>query len=526
MLSDVRIRMCWDGDAPAVDVPLGDFFGSGKYEINMMSLPIGMKTAGYWYCYFPMPFWESAEIRLINEGTNDLESLLYEIQYATNAYERSSAGYFHAHFAEESFQDNGRDFNFITENGRGHLVGISLFMESAGAGGYQDMNYLEGDERAFVDGAASPCIHGTGNEDYFNCGWYFNYGTFSRPSHGHPWRDQFNGGETNFTQAYRFHLGDSMPFNQSIAFGVEHGHWAHPNTAPGTYSSVTYYYKASDFCGAELLADLNPGDEWSEALYDYRVPDTAVFLSNSLSYAGDNLGREVADSGYSWVGSSGSSFRIPLSANCTGLLIRRRLDMGAGVQRARVFIDDRYAGTWYDVDHNYQNGAGRWVDAEFMVPSDIIAGKAAVRISIEPLLPSGPWNEFRYWIYGIKPAGSNMDIDGDGIPDSWEQQYVPSLEILSAELDYDSDGFSDSAEYVGGTSPVTDESFPEIMWVQNTIRMNTVLGCLYTIEQTACLASNEWHIFRKELPGIGSRLEVPVDFSSASSCFRLQIQRP
>jgi hypothetical protein len=62
ILSKVWIQMNWDGGALEVDVPLGDFFGSGKYEINMTSLPIGMKTSGDWYCFFPMPYWESAEI--------------------------------------------------------------------------------------------------------------------------------------------------------------------------------------------------------------------------------------------------------------------------------------------------------------------------------------------------------------------------------------------------------------------------------------------------------------------------------
>ncbi|MBK7972302.1 MAG: DUF2961 domain-containing protein [Deltaproteobacteria bacterium] len=42
----------------------------------------------------------------------------------------------------------------------------------------------EGDERFHLDGAATPALHGTGTEDYFNGGWYFLFGRFSAPLHG------------------------------------------------------------------------------------------------------------------------------------------------------------------------------------------------------------------------------------------------------------------------------------------------------------------------------------------------------
>jgi len=32
--------------------------------------------------------------------------------------------------------------------------------------------YMEGNERAYVDGAATPQTQGTGTEDFFDGGWY------------------------------------------------------------------------------------------------------------------------------------------------------------------------------------------------------------------------------------------------------------------------------------------------------------------------------------------------------------------
>jgi hypothetical protein len=38
-------------------------------------------------------------------------------------------------------------------------------------------DFLEGDERVFVDGQESPHIYGTGTEDFYESGWYFRGAT-------------------------------------------------------------------------------------------------------------------------------------------------------------------------------------------------------------------------------------------------------------------------------------------------------------------------------------------------------------
>jgi len=37
-------------------------------------------------------------------------------------------------------------------------------------------DYLEGDERVFIDGQQSPVIYGTGTEDFYESGWFFRGG--------------------------------------------------------------------------------------------------------------------------------------------------------------------------------------------------------------------------------------------------------------------------------------------------------------------------------------------------------------
>jgi hypothetical protein len=64
-----------------------------------------------------------------------------------------------------------------------------VFLETAGSGVFYGMthsmrglipagnrrNYLEGDERVYVDGAVSPAIYGS--EDFYEAGWHFRDGT-------------------------------------------------------------------------------------------------------------------------------------------------------------------------------------------------------------------------------------------------------------------------------------------------------------------------------------------------------------
>ena len=52
------LRAYWDGaDEPAVEVPVGDFFGQGWGEFaQVSSLSIAVNPHGGFNCYWPMPF--------------------------------------------------------------------------------------------------------------------------------------------------------------------------------------------------------------------------------------------------------------------------------------------------------------------------------------------------------------------------------------------------------------------------------------------------------------------------------------
>jgi len=92
-LRELVIRMYWDGEAdPSVEVPIGDFFGTGfDYE----DIPGGNTGQAYhsWHslpltvygnamnCYFAMPFGKGARITISNDGAQDVSAFYYHIDY-------------------------------------------------------------------------------------------------------------------------------------------------------------------------------------------------------------------------------------------------------------------------------------------------------------------------------------------------------------------------------------------------------------------------------------------------------------
>jgi hypothetical protein len=233
MLRRILLRMYWDDEKdPSVEVPIGDFFGTGFSYKQYITPFLGMSSGGY-YSYFPMPFNKSARIEVVNETGQEINSFYYHIDYhQLNSPLEPNTAYFHATWHREPRTDSKLPFTILEAEGTGHVVGINLNMQSYN----NDMQYLEGDEMVYVDGEKHPSIWGTGTEDYFNSGWYFNKGEFAAPFHGLIIKDDTLGR----IAAYRFHIVDAIPFKKSIRFTIEHGD---QNVESADYSGTAYWYQ-------------------------------------------------------------------------------------------------------------------------------------------------------------------------------------------------------------------------------------------------------------------------------------------
>lgn len=222
--------------SPDIEAPVSDFFGNAYGEVSFRNLLLGQKEE--FYCLFPMPFAQKALFSLENGNPIPIKVSM-AMKVVKSLFDPRRKGYFHARFLQEITR-RGRPHRWLSLQGRrGHFVGVVQAMRGRGLG------FLEGDEQFRVDEEqwlpsqisltqVAPW-NGTGTEDYFNSGWYFNQGPVILPSHGALVRK--DKGEIS---AYRWHINDTPTFRREITAQIEHGG---ANDAPGTYyASVVYWY--------------------------------------------------------------------------------------------------------------------------------------------------------------------------------------------------------------------------------------------------------------------------------------------
>lgn len=227
------LRFYWDGEEnPSVETPFGDFFGAGFSEYAQNTSLIQGVTSGGFYSYWPMPFTHGARFEARNIGDVDISHLYYGIQIHETKVE-GGVPRFHAKWRRENPTKIGENYTILEADGRGHYCGVVLSMQAYDKG---SRFMLEGDEMIWVDGEGEPSIKGTGTEDYFQGGWYWENGPFSAPFHGLTIGDKMHSKYC----AYRLHIPDPIPFEEQIRVTIEHGNC---NMLQEDYSSLAYWYQ-------------------------------------------------------------------------------------------------------------------------------------------------------------------------------------------------------------------------------------------------------------------------------------------
>lgn len=242
----LRLRIYYDGSkTPSVDAPLGDFFGVGLgLEQNLDSIMVRDSSFGRARnAYWPMPFLKSCKITVTDEGLQDVLMFYYHVDYRKYTSLPSNIGYFHAYYRQERPARNDHYYKFLDIKGTGQYVGTVLNVIQTQAGWFG-----EGDDLFYIDGAKYPQIAGTGTEDYFNEAWGL------RITRG-PWTGttvaQGDGVGMRFS-AYRWHVPDPIPFQESLVAEIEHAGWTfNPNGSvrsgfevrPDFFSSVAFWYQ-------------------------------------------------------------------------------------------------------------------------------------------------------------------------------------------------------------------------------------------------------------------------------------------
>ncbi|MEM1128447.1 MAG: DUF2961 domain-containing protein [Bacteroidota bacterium] len=240
------VRCFWDGQAePSVEVPVSDFFGMGFGQWkDFQSLPLNMTSGGY-NTYWAMPFKERGRCLVENTSAVLIERYYYNIDLHTYDELPEETLYFHAQY-RQAVTERDVPYTVLDTEGRGHYVGTLLSMQPRQGNA---LGYLEGDQRLFIDGEATPSIIGTGTEDYFSSGWYYDTGEYSAPYHGIPIKDE----ATGRIVTYRWHIEDPIPFQERFLFTIEHG--GTNDTPDVDYSSVAFWYQTPVFTAFPALPD-------------------------------------------------------------------------------------------------------------------------------------------------------------------------------------------------------------------------------------------------------------------------------
>ncbi|MHC4941659.1 MAG: glycoside hydrolase family 172 protein, partial [Planctomycetota bacterium] len=251
-LRNMLLRFLWDNaEGASVDCPLGDFFALGHgryYPVKSVAVVTGNRRG--LTCYFPMPFFQRAQIFLEYEGRSSLNRIYYQIDYDPRMPPKE-AGYFHAAYNQGVLNPGDAYYPVLHAEGKGKYVGLVLSMVLG-----EDGWFGEGDERIYVDDQNVPAVQGTGLDDLFGTAWGFEKG-FNGPYSGTPVAGDLTRG-SEFV-GYRFHLRDPVTFSKSIDVVLEH--------------------LGERFIDDRKLGrDMSRRDEFYSVAYWYQVPPVVPFV--------------------------------------------------------------------------------------------------------------------------------------------------------------------------------------------------------------------------------------------------------
>jgi hypothetical protein len=237
VLRGLVLRIYWDDErAPSVEAPIGDFFGVGFGERAEISSLLVTQLSGGMNCFWPMPFRRRAVITVTNHGPLPVEALYAHVDLTRPAAISAEEPTFHArwHRARTAAET---PYVLLDTHGAGVYVGTVLSMQNLEN---RSLLFLEGNDAFQVDDEPRPSIVGTGTEDYFLSGWYFDRGPFSAWTYGASIVDAARGRAS----AFRWHVADGIPYRSHLRVTMQDG-LAFSPTGHGPnadYSSVAFYY--------------------------------------------------------------------------------------------------------------------------------------------------------------------------------------------------------------------------------------------------------------------------------------------
>lgn len=285
-VSALLLRIYWDGrEKPAVEAPLGEFFGGAPNYARYRCLPMSMERAQY-ACRFAMPYAKGYRVEIKNLSSVP-QQVCMRFALDTSFVPEPDTLRFHAKYHRGYFGaldtqrfapggDRWPDWPLLLIHGcAGRFVGVHLHVldtwqtpeqqpQSWWYGAWDrktvDWWWGEGDEKFFVDGEPFPSTFGTGSEDYIGYAWAAEP-PFARFDSPYACLNAMPIDGNGHTAVSRFHVADSIPFTHQFEGFIEKYKgdvWDGENTC--LYAATPYWYQQADtddeypaVCAEDLL---------------------------------------------------------------------------------------------------------------------------------------------------------------------------------------------------------------------------------------------------------------------------------
>ena len=392
-LQALRLRIAVDGGSPQIDLPLGSLFGDGLQIRLIRSVGFGMSPLEHaGYLAFPVPYGHGAVVS-IRAGVPARVGVRLWRDPAS-----PTAGTLYGQY-RVARTTLGHDYRVLDAGGSGRLVSLVDEVLNGGRDNLErarppDEGYMEGDDRAYLDGSRSPAIYGTGTEDIFNGGWYFIHGPFQLPLSGAGPLERNRDG-AGARSMYRIFGGDGPVWNTGIRFGIQHG--GGDDRVGARIATTTFSYRrprtlvsgdAIDFGSTASMRAHHLGGARSTrrltAYFEGERSGNGYYLTQPIGaiYAAPPPGTSsdaYAARGIAFARSI--SFELRIDPRNTGIVLRRLLDQSRR-SVLRVSVDGRSAGEW---DANqYANPVKRWLESDLDLPPALTFSRGRIRVTLTP----------------------------------------------------------------------------------------------------------------------------------------------
>jgi hypothetical protein len=244
-----RIRVYVDGESAAsIDMELGLGHGIGFSDA---AAPWGVARMGKTghpsgiYNTFRIPFGKGVRVTAqLAEGVKANPPFWWIIRGGENlpvqigGVRLPDPARLRLHKREDYHAQPLEEFDLCVVKNAGALYLVTIAAKSEG-----NLNFLEAQMRAYIDGDKEPLMLSSGLEDYFLGTYYFNRGRYYTPVAGLTHIDQK---DYSFA-AYRFHDDDPIFFSTSLRLtcrcGEKSGDHVFGNPKPTTYTTYAWVYE-------------------------------------------------------------------------------------------------------------------------------------------------------------------------------------------------------------------------------------------------------------------------------------------